>query len=166
MSNNDKKTWLSEAKETVACTFAFFDLCFLKNIVSVSFNDRFTSKGGDASWSKKRIRLSSPLWPRMSDKDRYQIIVHEACHIVAFQKHGIYISPHGKEWKQAMRQCGLNPDRCHSVDTTGLRRRMPRYPFTCACQTHMISKIKRNRFFRGIMYRCYHCHTQLFPEPI
>ena len=35
------------------------------------------------------IRLSIPLWPRASDQDRRETVIHEACHLIAFYKHGL-----------------------------------------------------------------------------
>jgi len=166
MLNTDEKKWLAEARETVGCTFANFDLCFLVDDIYVSFNDRFTSKGGDANFTKKRIRLSLPLWSRMSEKERYETTVHETCHIVVRQKYGYRVKPHGHEWKMAMLQSGINPERCHNVDLTGLRQRRPRFPAQCACRTHLITSIKMNRILQGRNYMCIYCHSFLVPEYI
>jgi SprT protein len=82
---------------------------------------------GDAAYNpitfQARIRLSIPLWPRASDKDRMETVIHETCHIIIFYKHGQFVTNHGVEWRQAMKNCGVEPTRLHSVDRTGLVRR-------------------------------------------
>ena len=72
---------------------------------------------------RARIRLSTVLWPRASEEERRETVVHEMCHIVVGYKHGYAASAHGFEWKEAMRNCGVEPRRLHSVDRTGLIRR-------------------------------------------
>ena len=100
----------------------------LAQVVVVEWNPRFTRRLGDAAYSPitygARIRLSLPLWPRASEEDRRETVIHETCHIIAFYKFGGYVVfPHGPEWKEAMRACGVEPLRTHNVDRTGLARR-------------------------------------------
>ncbi len=95
-------------------------------VIVVEFNPRFTRKMGDATYNpytfRARVRLSVPLWSRASDQDKRQTVIHETCHCVVAYTHG-KVQPHGPEWKQAMRNCGVDPIRTHSVDRTGLARR-------------------------------------------
>lgn len=103
----------------------------LAQAIIVEWNPRFTRRLGDGVYSpityRARIRLSLPLWPRASDKDRRETVIHETCHCIVGYKHldkgsfGV-VAPHGSEWKQAMRNCGVEPLRNHTVDRTGLAR--------------------------------------------
>ena len=47
----------------------------------------FTARMGDARWDRLRsvglIRLSVPLWPRASDEEWCETVIHEACHVIA-----------------------------------------------------------------------------------
>jgi predicted SprT family Zn-dependent metalloprotease len=100
--------------------------------IQVEWNSRFTRRLGDASYSLitmgAKIRLSSsPLWARASEKDRRETVVHETCHVVVKYKHGPFVADHGPEGKAAMRACGVEPLRTHSVDRTGLARRQRRF---------------------------------------
>jgi len=100
----------------------------LKYKIDFEFNASFTSRIGDASWNRKgcqrgRIRLSVQLWSRASEVDQYETVIHEACHIIAYYKFGTRIEPHGTEWKQTMGACDVEPERCHQVDRTGLKRK-------------------------------------------
>jgi SprT protein len=98
----------------------------LAQAIIVEWNPRFTRRLGDGIYSpvtfRARIRLSLPLWPRASEKDRRETVIHEACHCIVGYKHGV-VAPHGLEWKAAMRNCGVEPLRHHNVDRTGLARR-------------------------------------------
>lgn len=97
----------------------------LAQVIMVEWNARFTRRMGDALYSpstfRARIRLSIPLWKRASERDRHETVIHEACHIIVFYKHP-NATQHGPEWREAMRNCGVEPKRTHSVDRSGLAR--------------------------------------------
>jgi len=111
------------------------DVPELAQMILVEFNTRFTRRLGDGMYSPTRmagrIRLSVPLWPRTSEEDQRNTVVHETCHIIAFYKDG-NAAPHGPEWRAAMRNCGIDPLRTHTVDRTGLARRQRLFTL-CDC---------------------------------
>jgi len=115
----------------------------LAQIIVVEWNPRFTCRLGDAIYSpstyRARIRLSSTLWPRASEKERRETVVHETCHIVVGYKHGYVAYPHGAEWREKMRNCGLKPLRTHRIDRTGLARRQRRF-ILCDCPNQGVEK--------------------------
>lgn len=102
----------------------------LAQTIQIEFNNRFTRRMGDALYSpitfQAKIRLSLPLWPRASEEDRRETVIHEACHIIVKYK-GSFVADHGPEWKVAMRNCGVEPLRLHTVDRTGLGRPQRRF---------------------------------------
>ena len=55
-------------------------------------------------------------------RSRRETVIHEACHCIVGYKHGV-VAHHGSEWKTAMKNCGVEPLRNHTVDRTGLARR-------------------------------------------
>jgi SprT protein len=97
----------------------------LAQAIIVEWNSRFTRRLGDGVYSplthRARIRLSLPIWPRASEKERRETVIHEVCHCIVGYKHGV-VAHHGSEWKEAMRNCGVEPLRGHTVDRTGLAR--------------------------------------------
>jgi SprT protein len=107
------------------------DVAELAQVILVEWNSRFTRRLGDAAYNsvtfRARIRLSIPLWPRTSERDRRETVIHEACHIIVAFKHGFAAAPHGSEWKAAMRNCSVEPLRLHAVDRSGLARRQRRF---------------------------------------
>ena len=36
-------------------------------------------------------------------------MIHEACHIIVGYRFGFAAAPHGSEWKEAMKNCGVEP---------------------------------------------------------
>ena len=127
------------------------------------FNASFTARMGDANFELKRIRLSSPLWPRADEQERENTVKHEACHIITRLQYGFRVKSHGREWQIVMRNCGLRATRCHSVDRTGLHRRMTRYPASCTCGAVFAvgPKVYRNIKLYGSNYSCAKCHSRI-----
>jgi SprT protein len=130
----------------------------LAQVIVVEWNRRFTRRLGDAAYSpttyRARIRLS--LWPRASEEDRRETIIHETCHLVAFYQHG-FVAAHGHEWRLAMRNCGVEPLRLHTVDRTGLARRQRRFvlldcpqdgsDMKCRCTVREFNLLRRGKEF-------------------
>ena len=73
---------------------------------TVNFTDRFSATLGDAHNKTETIRLALEAWQEIGPAKRKNLVIHEACHLVAMEQHGLAIAPHGKEWKMAMRGAG------------------------------------------------------------
>ena len=43
----------------------------------------------------------------LSERELLGVLLHEMCHHVVFEKYGIEIEPHGKEWIEEMRYVGF-----------------------------------------------------------
>ncbi len=139
--------------------------------VYLEFNNRFTRRMGSAKWTgpkSGRVRLSAPLWPRASETERRETVIHEACHVVQF-----HIYPrgkgHGAEWKHLMRLCGVKPERCHHVDRTGIAKKQRRVEAACDCGTIKdisIRKAKQIEFFAEMGsdagYICGQCRSDIW----
>lgn len=158
--------WVGETLKTL-------DRIDLLPDLQVLWSDRFTSKMGDARWrplrQKHRVRFSAPLWPRATPKERRETVIHEVCHIVAFQlafEKSRKIKPHGIEWQDLMLRCGIQPERTHSVSNEGLSKRK-RVSISCGCPGKSISVTPyvAGRMAAGTSYRCRTCKTTLKPPP-
>jgi len=128
----------------------------------VKFSSRFSRRMGDARYDhvkqKGIIRLSAVLWPRATEVERTETIIHEACHVVQ-----LYFYPtsaaHGREWAALMRKAGRKPQRCHQVDRTGIQRKNARVAASCLCgNVRAITTNKATRIRRGASYRCLKCN--------
>jgi SprT protein len=142
----------------------------LAQVILVEWNPRFTRRLGDAGYSsttfRARIRLSIPLWPRTSERDRRETVIHEACHIIVSYRFGFVAAPHGPEWKKAMKNCGVESLRLHQVDRTGLARRQRRFilldcPNQGTEHKCRISARDFNRLRRGTEMWCRNCGLHL-----
>ena len=133
--------------------------------ITVEWNPRFTRRMGDATYNqfsyKARIRLSLPLWPRASEQDRRDTVIHEAAHIIVRYQNPdrFFLADHGPEWRQAMRNCGVKPLRTHSVDRSGLARRQRLFVLLDCPQEGIehkcrISVREYNRIKRGAEFWC------------
>lgn len=130
----------------------------LAQVIVVEWNRRFTRRLGDAAYSPinygARIRLSIPLWPRASEADRRETVIHEACHIIAVYKFGGYVVvPHGPEWKEAMKNCGVEPLRTHAVDRSGLARRQRLFILLHCPREGMEKKCRMNAKEHNVLRR-------------
>lgn len=103
--------------------------------ITVEWNARFTRRMGDATYGIYRIRLSSPLWSRATKAEQNNTVAHEVCHIVAVHLYGFGAKGHGADWQLCMMRAGYEPNRCHNVDRTGLKRQntRTRVRLYCGC---------------------------------
>jgi predicted SprT family Zn-dependent metalloprotease len=109
----DIQSWLNEACQKN-------EMPKLGTEIRVVFSRNMTRCLGMAFAKKKLIKLSEPLWDRANTEEKKQVVIHEACHIVAFIKH-------------AMLNAGVFPKRTHNVNRDGLRRQYIKYEARCSC---------------------------------
>ena len=86
-------------------------------VPTVSFDLRGKT-AGQAFLSKHHIRLNGQLLNENPDDFIHQTVGHEWAHLLCHYRHGPRVAAHGKEWKLIMVALGLNPERCHTYDTT------------------------------------------------
>lgn len=97
----------------------------------VDWNNRFSRRLGDSLVPNKdasfgRLRFSSTaLYLRATAEEREQLVYHEAAHSLADIEHKTRCK-HGPLWKRMMVRLGRVPDRCHTVNRDGLRRKNAR----------------------------------------
>lgn len=132
--------------------------------IEVFWNRLFTRRLGDAVYSKRiqrgRIRLSVPLWGRCSETQKRETTIHEACHVVVgykFWNDIAKIKPHGKEWRDAMKRCGVQPNVYHNIDRVGFA-----YFFVRDCEKSgddrcRVSRRDRRKLQAGELLHCSIC---------
>jgi len=131
--------------------------------VRVEFKSRFTARMGDANYTEMRVRFSTPLFNRASAANQENTVVHEMCHIIARHKYlDRRIKPHGYEWQLCMLVAGYQPERCHKVDRTGLKRTTKTMEAKCLCMVHKITpKMWANIYTKKQARNCRRCKGQL-----
>jgi len=128
--------------------------------ISYRFRKQFTRILGQAFAQKKLIEFSTPLWARADEEQRRQVVIHEACHIIAYHKYGYGIKAHGREWKKCMVEAGVPPLRCHDVNRYGLKKQYVKYAVQCARTSVWVghvraAKVRANKLF------CKRCKKKL-----
>ena len=94
-------------------------------------------------------------------------IPHEVAHLFARKFQVVNNLPvensHGKTWKMVMRRVyGLQPTRCHSLDTAGIGKYVSSFRYICNCKKHEFTAIRHNKVQSGKQhYRCGSCHSRL-----
>jgi predicted SprT family Zn-dependent metalloprotease len=156
--------------------------------ITIEWNPRFTRRFGDAELRVKKtpyevvLRFSPALWPLVSEKERYETVVHEVCHILDAYfrlKSGAWRqqydkNPHGRTWQKLMRYYGIEPAARYKVaDATDefkknfalMRRpRGPRrqYMATCGCgSVKTVGPTRYARMQKGKRYICRLCKQQV-----
>ena len=156
------RAWVNDALEQLG----YSDLQIL-----IGWNSRFTARMGDARCPglMGAIRLSIPLWPRASENERRETVLHEVCHVVVMyesKKSGKRVPSHGHEWQHKMRTLGIEPKRCHQVNRDGLKRTRRTVQMYCACDTQPQTPRVAKRIRTGLYkYSCRKCKALLRFEP-
>jgi predicted SprT family Zn-dependent metalloprotease len=97
------------------------------------------------------VELNPHLYARCSDWEQEKNAKHEAAHVIVWHQLGGKCGKHGREWRVVMVALGVPVERCHSVDTTGLKRRQRRWRVTCSrcggpfgvMSTQRLNKLRR-----------------------
>lgn len=97
----------ARARRMLRAAFAEWGLAGGDEDVRLEFSPRMTVSLGRCYPDRRLIRLHEGL--RRSDVEEVlrEVVYHEAAHIVAFEKHGRGIRPHGPEWVRLMRAVGI-----------------------------------------------------------
>ena len=121
---------------------------------------------GQANYRENKIRFNRQLLEKYTAEFVDQTVPHEFAHLVAYQKFGRRIKPHGAEWKRVMEAFGADPARTHSFDVSPTRR-LKRFHYRCHCpgSDYQLSSIRHNRILRGRVYLCRKCGSALYLQP-
>jgi len=122
--------------------------------VKWEWSRRMTSTVGMAYGRLKRVVFSRPQWPRMTPQQRWEAVVHEVCHIVAYQLHHEPMG-HGPVWEGLMKQVGVEPEVYHSLGPADA------VAAQCGCHVRQISSRMATRIKRGNVRVCRYCKRPL-----
>ena len=136
----------------------------VKNILKTTeiyLSDKMTSTAGIAYISdaeKKIIKLSKPILSKSTEVQARNIIIHETCHIIVYDKFGEKAKAHGIEWKETMLLSEEEPNIYHSVQPeTKIYRDIKAQ---CLCKEFKISKSGMNLLLNKTA-RCIFCRGKI-----
>ena len=120
---------------------------------------------GQANYRATRIRFNQELLRKYKAEFINQTVPHEFAHLIAYQKFGRRIKPHGKEWKSVMIELGASPSRTHGFEASSARK-LRRFLYQCNCEgsSYELTSIRHNRIQRGQMYICSKCGVPVFMQ--
>lgn len=118
---------------------------------------------GWAHYSENKIRMNIALLYSDTEEMIEQTLPHEFAHIASYNFYGREGTGHGKLWKRTMRELGLVPDRCHSMETTP-QRVTQKFHHPCNCDKGycIVGKNVHNKIQNGRQYTCGKCGNRLF----
>jgi SprT protein len=127
---------------------------------SISFDLRGKT-AGQAYLQKHHVQFNAILLNENPKAFLDEIIGHELAHLAAFQ--GFKETGHGARWKQCMAMIGLEPKRCHNLDTSNSTV-VKVYKAICNCPNgHKISSRRLLALLTGTL-RCKTCKTILLAQ--
>lgn len=93
-------------------------------------------------------------------------IPHEVAHLfsskIQIRNNLSMEGAHGNTWKMVMRRVyGLQPVRCHSLNTEGIGKKTKTYKYICNCTKHSLGQTRHNKIQKGAKYTCKLCKKHL-----
>ena len=108
------------------------------------------------------IRYNHTLLNENGDAFIARTVPHEVSHLVARERYGPTIRPHGEEWREIMAFFGADTSRCHDFPVNAKNgRRMRYFDYRCGCREHRLSAIRHHRSLEGTEYLCRRCGSPL-----
>lgn len=109
-----------------------------------------------------KLNFNLALAERYPDEFLKRTVYHEMAHALQFMHHP-NSKPHGPEWDFFCRiLTGSNMSRCHSYNTTGIKRKRKTFKYCCDCNTqHVLSSVIHNRIQSGWKYSCKKCKSEI-----
>ena len=155
----NRKQIISRVAEVIALANKKFSLNM--GMPTVEFYD-FGRTAGWAHGGKHLLKFHEVL-AKQNSKDFDDVVIHEVGHLVTrrlYDVNGIRTKSHGPEFKRVTRALGGSANRTHSMDTTGLGRKITRHEVKCSCRTHMVT----TRILNTLSTRwCRACKGKLTP---
>lgn len=159
-----KNLILAETKKILAKSNALFPRYPISfDELNISFNIRGVV-AGKACYSRRTLQFNLILASENIITFLNDTVPHEIAHLYQ-RKIDAYSSPHGQLWKEVMMKMGYNPNRCHSYDTSNVRRKKiaPTFEYTCSCKkTFIISNLIHTRILGGSVRLCKACRGKIF----
>lgn len=146
-----------------AVNFAYKANGIAINNVKIKVNKRKISSAGTAAYLDNTITVNVKVWQMLNDEQQRDVVIHEACHLIAAQKFGSIAWGHGRYWKHCMIKAGLSPERCIDITTLPMEMACKVYKMVY-CPAHGVVYLGPRQwksFLNGVGYRCNKCGKKL-----
>jgi SprT protein len=128
---------------------------------------RFFTKSKTAGYvipsQNNLVYLNLELLKKNLDHFQKDTIPHEVAHLFAFKIASKDEGHHGITWKSIMRNIyGVEPNRCHAMNTDGVGKKVKKYKYICNCSKHLVGSVRHKKIQEGkSSYRCRSCRKTL-----
>lgn len=129
----------------------------IHDLPKIVWNDKMRSTAGKIWYNRGIIELNPHLLDTPEKLE--STLMHELAHFVAYCNYES--RGHGKLWKKVMVELGQKPDRCHSYDTSQVKRKMKKYKVSCKCDFKTVTKHLLTKMKKGQNYRCGKCKVRI-----
>lgn len=152
---------LDKVEESFKKAEAFYGKSFSRP-TTIIFK-RTGTVGGHSNYARKELMFQIVLAENEGDNFINRTPAHEVAHYIEKEAYGYQYTPsgrrdiHGKKWQYIMKYVmKQDASRCHSYDTSIVKRKRTTYQYTCANgHSHNISSVIHNRMIAGSRsYRC------------
>lgn len=117
---------------------------------------------GKAHLQRNHLQFNAALLRANREHFLHQTVGHEVAHLVVYALYGARAKSHGAEWKQVMREFGLDTRATHDYDVTGVRRSRSPYIYACGCDVEIrVGALRHKRASRGAIYFCRRCAQRI-----
>jgi SprT protein len=125
----------------------------------VKFFNKSTTAGYVIPSTDNLVYLNLELLKKNPDHFEKDTIPHEVAHLFARKIQLTNEGHHGRTWKFVMKNVyGLEPIRCHSLDTQGIGKKTKKFKYICNCKKHIVGSVRHNKMRSGkSSYRCASC---------
>lgn len=156
------KEHFAKAEKHFGYTFPEYDVTF--NLKGKTAGTAEWRRVGIHGMSDITLNFNMQLAVDNTENFLKQTVPHEVAHIVAEFLFGSNVKKvnHGKAWKHVMRVFGLEPNRCHQYDVSGVVKEGRYHKAKCNCRTLMLSTTRKNRILQGkASYTCDYCKSKI-----
>lgn len=117
-------------------------LARLAGKIRVGWNSRLRSSAGRA-WPRESVIELNPRLAAFGPGEVRRTLLHELAHLVAHERHGRKIAPHGPEWRRACADLGIPGESSrHELPLPRNRRRL-RFLYQCPNCGARLPRVRR-----------------------
>ncbi len=116
--------------------------------IRIEFSSTLRKTVGQARYIEKIVVLSRHYWAYLPEYEKRDTVIHEVCHLATPG------SGHGREWKDAMMDCGVPPDRMMSRKASNIVKRKKRTRNGDIHKMWLNDVLTKTRYDAGLCEKC------------
>jgi predicted SprT family Zn-dependent metalloprotease len=127
--------------------------------VTFSFSKQHRPYFAVALCGKGKIVFTEAAWKVATHREKYELVVHETCHLIAHEIAPEEKEEHGETWRELMSRMGFVPDEYMYINyTPEVERKL--FELRCDCSVRTVNKTQLLKI-RRVNEICRMCYTNL-----